>query len=344
MKKSDKPVNEKKKRRKGFFVIILALVIILVAVVGLGVMKKIGGPGVNGNTSGRSGFSRPGAKFGPGGGSGSINEAEEIVFAVNTTKAVLGPIADYFEINGEVVTASSVDTYAETQGILARLYVNLGDYIRKGQVIAEIDPSRPGLNYALSPVKARVSGTITALPLNQGDTVSPQLPVATIGDLNRLQVITAIPERFISRIRLDMPAEVYLEAWPGHVIPLKVDEINPVVNAESRTLGIKLDVPRGQDRIKPGMYAEIRLTTDEKDNVIKIPADSVLRRLGEVFVYIVVDDKAVKSIVIPGITLGGVVEIIQGINEGDKVVYQGQTLLEDGVKVRIIREVQVVNQ
>ncbi len=328
MKRSDKPVKEKKKGRKGFLVIILVLVIILAAVVGLGVMKKLGTPG--------DGFSG----FGPK----TAEEPEDIVFAVNTTEAVLGPIADYFQINGEVVTASSVDTYADTQGILARLNVSLGDYVRKDQVIAEIDPSRPGLNYALSPVKARVSGTITALPLDQGDTVSPQFPVATIGDLNRLQVVTAIPERFISRIRIGMPAEIYLEAWPGHLISLTVSEMNPVVNSQSRTLEIKLNVPGGQDKIKPGMYAEIRLTTEEKDSVVKIPADSVLRRLGEVFVYVVEDDKALKQIVVPGITLGGVVEIIDGIKAGDKVVYQGQTLLEDGVKVRVIREVQVVGE
>ncbi|MCK5737332.1 MAG: efflux RND transporter periplasmic adaptor subunit, partial [Spirochaetaceae bacterium] len=144
----------KKKGRKGFIVIIVVLIVILAIVVGLGVMKKLGAD-------------VPGAKFGPG-KSKSTEESEEIIFAVNTTLAVVGPIADYFEINGEVVTSSSVDTYAETQGILARIHTGLGDYVREGQVIAEIDPSRPGLNYALSPVKARVSGTITALPLNQG--------------------------------------------------------------------------------------------------------------------------------------------------------------------------------
>ncbi|MCK5737340.1 MAG: efflux RND transporter periplasmic adaptor subunit, partial [Spirochaetaceae bacterium] len=132
--------------------------------------------------------------------------------------------------------------------------------------------------------------------------------------------------------------------WPGHVIPLRVSEINPVVNAQTRTMEIKLDIPGGQNKVKPGMYAEIRLTTDEKDNVIKIPADSVLRRLGQIFVYVVENDNAVKKIVVPGITLGGVVEIIEGIEAGDKVVYQGQTLLEDGVKVRVIREIQVVSE
>jgi membrane fusion protein (multidrug efflux system) len=315
----------KKKGRIGFIVIILVLVLALVAVIGIGVIKKSGGP------EGR-----------PGQGE-QAEVPEEVVFAVNTTESVLGPIADYFEINGEVVTASSVDTYADTQGILARLYVGLGDYVREGQIIAEVDPSRPGLTYALSPVKARVSGTVTAVHMDRGDAVNPQTPVATIGDLNRLQVITAIPERFISRIRLGMPAEVRLEAWPGQVIRLEVDEIDPVVDPSSRTMEIKMDIPPNQQIAKAGMYAEIRLTTDEKDAVVKVPADTVLRRLGDTFVFVVEGDTAYKRNVVPGITLGGVVEIIDGIDAGEKVVYQGQTLLEDGVKVRIVREIQVVD-
>lgn len=308
----------KKKGRTGFLVIILVLVVVLIAVIGLVVIKKSRDAG------------------------GPADAPEEVVFAVNTTEAVLGPIAEYFEINGEVVTASSVDTYADTQGILARLYVGLGDYVQEGQVIAEVDPSRPGLTYALSPVKARVSGTVTSVHMDRGDVVNPQTPVATIGDLNRLQVITAIPERFISRIRLGMPAQIRFEAWPGQVINLEVDEIDPVVDPSSRTMEIKMDIPPNQQIAKAGMYAEIRLTTDEKDAVVKIPADTVLRRLGETFVFVVEGDIAYKRSVVPGITLGGVVEILGGIEAGEKVVYQGQTLLEDGVQVRIVREIQVV--
>ena len=266
---------------------------------------------------------------------------EEVVFAVNTTSVILGPISDYFRISGEIVAASSVETYADAQGILARMYVELGDYVRAGDVIAEVDPSRPGISYALSPVKARVSGTITSLPLDRGDAVTAQISVATIGDLTRLQAKTAIPERFVSRIREGMKAEVSLEAWPGHVIPLTVTEVDPVMNNTSRTLGISMDIPPGNTRVKAGMYADILLVTDEKEQVLKVPADTVLRRLGEVFVYVVNGDKAEKRLVVPGITLDGWAEILNGLSAGDNVVYQGQTLLEDGVNVRVIRDVNL---
>ncbi len=319
--------SRKKKGNRGFLIVIIILVIILLAAAALGVKTIIGKK--NGAASG--------ALFGA---PAETAAEQEVVFAVNTTESVFGPIADYFETNGEVITASSVDIYADTQGILARLYVGLGDFVRKGQIIAEVDPSRPGLNYTLSPVKARVSGTITSIPLNIGDAVSPAVPVATIGDLNKLQVVCAIPERFISRIRLGMNAEIELEAWPGQSIPLKVNEVNPVVDASSRTLEIKMDIPAGEGKAKAGMYAKVRLTTDEKDRVVKIPADTVLRRLGETFVFVVNGERAEKRLVVPGIVLGDIVEIVSGLEAGEKVVYQGQTLLEDGVKVRVVREVQ----
>ena len=79
------------------------------------------------------------------------------------------------------------------------------------------------------------------------------------------------------------------------------------------------------------MYAEILLTTDKKDSVVKIPADTIIRRMGETFVYVVENDRAVKKIIRAGITLEGVVEVLSGLNSGEKIVYQGQTLLEDGV-------------
>jgi len=271
--------------------------------------------------------------------------AEEVVVLtpVITTRAVSGSIADFFQTNGEVVSASTVDTYADARGILARLYVELGDYVRANQTIAEVDPSQPGLTYALSPVRARVSGTITSLPFNRGDAVSTQTPIATIGDLSRLQVVADIPERYISRIRIGLPTDIHLEAWPEHAISVRVDEINPVVNPASRTMEIRMDIPGGDSRAQAGMYAEVILTIEEKEGVVKIPTDTVLRRLGDVFVFVIEDDIAVRKPVVLGISQDGFVEVLEGIEAGENVVIQGQSLLEDAVKVRILPGLQAVS-
>ena len=104
-----------------------------------------------------------------------------------------------------------------------------------------------------------------------------------------------------------------------------------------------MNIPPNHEVAKAGMYAEIRLTTEEKAEVVKVPADTVLRRMDEIFVYVIDGDVARKRIVVPGITLGGIVEIVEGLEAGEKVAYQGQTLLEDGVNVRVVRDLKVID-
>jgi membrane fusion protein (multidrug efflux system) len=115
-------------------------------------------------------------------------EQKETTFAVTTTEAVSGQIKDLLNVNGDVIPDSSVDFYSDISRKLIRLNVGLGDYVSKNQVIVEVDPSRPGMSYTASPVKATVSGTVTSMPFDIGATISPQVPVARIGNLTNLQV------------------------------------------------------------------------------------------------------------------------------------------------------------
>ena len=112
----------------------------------------------------------------PGGTKAAAKTAQgetPTVFAVNTTKAVLGQINDYIELNGDVETKSSVDIYADTSGKLVRLPISVGDRITKDQVIAEVDPSRPGSNFVASPVKSPITGIHHQHPRVRGEYRDP---------------------------------------------------------------------------------------------------------------------------------------------------------------------------
>ena len=310
----------KKKKRPGRIVLIILLILIIVA----GIITFL---------TGREG--------GPNRGKPGIEEAGETVFAVTVTDAVSGHIRDLLEVNGDVIPDSSVDLYADNSGKLARLYVELGDYVRKGQIIAEVDPSKPGMSYTANPVKAEISGTVTSLPFDIGDTVSTQVPVATIGKLQHLQVRTYIPERFISRISLGMKADLSFEAYPGEEFSAEVSELSPVVDELSRTMEIKMDLTDESGKIKAGMYAKISLITEVKENIVRIPSDCIMDRFGETFVFVMDgDEKVARRIVKEGIRIGGVSEITEGLDEGETIIYQGQTLLDDGAPVKVVRSTQ----
>lgn len=288
----------------------------------------------------------PGRPGGEGGNESQVDDTTDdvvrgrnvdTVFAVNVTPAVRGAINDYIEVNGDVQTTASIDVYSDAAGDIARLYVRIGQYVRADQVIAEVDPSRPGQNFVLSPVKAPIAGTITRLPVRVGSKVTQSAPIAEVSRTTELEIVVQIAERFISKVREGLPAIVRLDAYPEREFDAVVRELNPVVDPLTRTLEVKLSFNGVAEVVRPGMFAEVRIITEEKDDIVKVPADVVIRRFGEEFVFVVTDDGvANRRIVNPGIEIDNILEITDGLSEGELVVYQGQNLLEDGSSVRVI--------
>lgn len=267
------------------------------------------------------------------------DEKAETIFAVNAYKAVPRTLDDYLEFGGNVQAASSVDIFPDVQsGKISKLYVKIGDKVKKDEVVAEVDASRPGMDYKSSPVKAPVSGTITSFPLNVGSTVSAQTSIGKISSTGKLEIKTNVAERFISRISMYQKAELTFDAYPGEKFPATLVEIDPVLDTSSRTLGIKLIQEPTDSRLRAGMYARIKLVTDSKKNTIVIPNNVVVTRNEEDIVYIIdPQTNTVKaSPVKKGIRVDDKQEITMGIAPGDLVVIKGQALLTDGAKVNIV--------
>ncbi len=294
-----------------------------------------------------AGCGRPSAAKDPA-GAGTVDPRTQpgTVFAVNITRAVEGQINDYIELNGDVETRSSVDIFADTTGKLSRLAIRVGDRVARDQVIAEVDPSRPGMVFVVSPVKSPIAGTVTAIPNQVGATITLGTSVARITTTDQLQIRTEIAERFISRISVGLDAVVSFEAFPELSLPARVTEVSPVVDPASRTLEMKLVLTQPDGRIKAGMFAGIKIITEHKAGVVKLPADAVVRRFDQSYVFVVVPSPqsetgfaVERTPVVPGIRIDNELEIVRGLQAGQDVVIQGQTLLEDKSKIRIVATV-----
>ncbi|MDR0642040.1 MAG: efflux RND transporter periplasmic adaptor subunit [Treponema sp.] len=265
------------------------------------------------------------------------------VFAVNTTSPAQGQIRDYLALSGDIVAGSTVDTYSEAAGKITRLYVGAGSVVRKGDPIALVDPSRPGMNYVESVVRAPIGGTVVSLPAQLGMTISQQVSLAKIAGGGGLEIKLYVAERFISRIRLRQPCEITLDAWPGEIFRGTVHEIAPTVDPASRTMEVRVNVDNRDAKLKAGMFAKVRLITEIKENIVKIPANALVERFGESFVFVVEANYdsgegfvARRRNVSPGILIDGVLEITEGLSPADEIIVRGQTLLQDGARVNII--------
>ncbi len=262
----------------------------------------------------------------------------ETVFSVNAENPSRENISESLRINGDVVTENSVEIYPDTSGKLVKRSVSIGDYVSKGDVIAKVDPSKPGTVYEESPVESTISGTVTKLPGSIGDTVTAQSSIATIGDLENLQIQVFIPEKYLSWIKSGLKGEAEFTAYPGKGVAVHIAEVSPVLDSDSRTIRVKLSFDNFDSRtVKAGMFASVSIFTRISENTLTVPSSSVLDSGKGSYVYVVEGDKAIIRYVEIGLASETKTEILSGIDGNDDVIVSGQSLLSDGASVKIIR-------
>ncbi|MDR1149095.1 MAG: efflux RND transporter periplasmic adaptor subunit [Spirochaetaceae bacterium] len=282
----------------------------------------------------------PGASGGPGGPA----QPSQPVFAVSTITVETGKMTDYLMLSGDMIAGSSVDVYSDTAGTITRRYVSIGAVVQKGQPIAEVDPSQPGMQYMASVVTAPISGIVSTLSGQVGMKIGLNSSIAVISGGGGLEIQLYVAERFIYQIRMGLPCEITLDAYPDDSFRGRISEISPVVDTSSRTMMIKVNVDNPGNKLKAGMFANVNIITEEKENVISVPENTILQLSNQQFVYTVVDDTtdssakiAKKIVVTTGLNVDGETEITNGLQAGDQIVARGQTSLTDGSRVNVIQ-------
>jgi len=172
-------------------------------------------------------------------------------------------------------------------------------------------------------------------------TISQAVPLARISGGGGLEIRLHVAERFISRISLNQPCEITLDAYPGEIFRGSVSEVSPTVDAASRTMEIKISVENQGSRLKAGMFAKVRVITEQKENIVKIPVTAMINRFGEQYVFVVDSSDPAAPVaqrrpIVQGIQIDGVLEVPQGLAPNEEVVVRGQTLLEDGSRINIV--------
>jgi len=256
---------------------------------------------------------------------------------VRITPVSSGTIEQSVIINGEILARNQVTIFPTVGGKLSESFIVIGSRVNRGDTVAMIDPSRPGENFSSSPVISTVSGTVIQAPFSIGDTLTTQSGIFIVGDLSSLLVETHVPERFVASVARGMRAVLWFEAIGGELFNAEVTEISPVLDPVSRTLRIRLSFLNYDPRIRAGMFATISLVTNRKVNIPVIQRASIINTYGSWIVF-TVDEKNIarRQEVTLGIENEELVEILSGVELGDRVVSAGQNFLSDGDLVRIV--------
>ncbi len=282
-----------------------------------------------------SGKSLPGF---PGQQGGLSLEDQIETVPVKTMPVTAGTLEDYIRISGDVKAASSIEVYPDVAGTLSSITVHTGEFVQAGSSLALVDPSRPGADYSKSPVEAPISGTVTEIFTDEGETVSTSVPVLKIGRLDSLEVKTWVSEKYVNRVETGQTAWITTDAIPGRSIKARVSMVYPVVDTTSRTMEIRLALTGNTSGLKAGMLADITLVLETKENSLKVPESAVIERSGGTYVFVVSGSSVSMTEVETGLTVDGISEITSGLNEGDTIVFSGMSMLTDGTAIRVISE------
>jgi multidrug efflux pump subunit AcrA (membrane-fusion protein) len=276
-----------------------------------------------------------------GGQSGGQPSGQAALNAITVTaKTMAGEtIRQTVKLNGDVSSRSEVSIYPDTGGKITQIVKEAGDAVRVGDVIAYIDPSRPGAAYVQSPVLATVAGTIIDMPVRSGDTVTAQTIIAVVGSLNDLKITVYVAEKYSAYLRRGLPAFVSFSSAPGESFEAVVSTVSPIVNSKNRTIETTLSLSKSDARIKQGMFATVNLVIREERNTMVLPSSALKNYNGDPVVYLI-DERGIahRLPVSTGLSNDTEIQILSGIAAGDRVITAGA--VTDGSPVRVAETTQ----
>ncbi len=216
---------------------------------------------------------------------------------------------------------------AEAQVAAARSAVATGE--------TQVAQARKALSDTV--ILAPISGYISDRVADLGEFITPNAPntkIATIVRTSSLRLRIDVPEASVGKVAVGQSISMQTSAYPDRSFAGTVVRILPNVSATARTLTVEAEVPNGDGLLKPGQFATVRITQSQAENAVMVPASAVKTEGDTSKVFVVKDGAARERLVQLGLLEGDLIQIKQGVAEGDTVAITNLNELYDGVMVR----------
>jgi len=282
------------------------------------------------------------------------------------------------------VQAEAVNNIApQTGGRIRKINVEVGDYVVKGQILAEMDRlqldqlelqvqndeieyerlkglyneggvSQSDFEAAELGYKVRrtnlenvrentilrspITGFVSARNFDAGDLFSMSAPLFTVQQVTPVKLLVGISESEYSLVKKGDQVTLTVDAIPGRTFNGKIGRLYPTIDAATHTFKAEVTVPNTDRVLRPGMYARVKVNFGTRRSVV-VPDQCLVKQegTGTRFIYVLQEDGTVRYLPVKtGRHIGTEYEIIEGLQDGWKVVVKGQAALRDGVKVNVL--------
>ena len=185
-------------------------------------------------------------------------------------------------------------------------------------------------------IRAPIDGVVSERYVKIGTTIRVGDRAFKVTSFEPLVAYMHVPEREYRQIRAGQPVAIDIDALAGERIFAEVTRISPVVDPQTGTFKITIEIRDEERRIKPGMFGRMSIVYDVHENVLQIPRSAVIEDRGDETIFIVENGEAVRRVVQTGYGSEGMVEITDGLGDEDEVVTVGHVGLKPGAKVKVI--------
>ena len=213
---------------------------------------------------------------------------------------------------------------------------------------AALEVSRAKLSLAQATLQrlqvlAPFDGITGLKQINVGDYLKDGADMVNVEDIDAVLLDFRLPERFQARVRAGQKAQLTVDALPGRPFTAIVQAVDPLIEANGRSVGVRGCIDNRQQQLRPGMFARVNAVFGSRENALVIPEEAIIPQGGRTFVVkVVAGDKpdvrvSERVAVKVGLRQPGKVEILEGLSAGDTVVTAGhQRLQKDGTPVRVV--------
>jgi RND family efflux transporter MFP subunit len=205
---------------------------------------------------------------------------------------------------------------------------------------AEVERAKASLAIArLKLSKTKITSPLACVVkekrVSAGDFVKNGTSLLVIIQSNPIKLRFTVPEKDVGRLKMNQEVILKVDGFPGSEFKGKVNIIFPNVEEKTRTLQVEALVPNNNGILKPGLFAKVILYTSGERDTIVVPVTALLYEAEKVKVFIIEGDRAKEREVKLGSKYGELMEIIDGVKEGEKIVAIGQQNLSEGAKVSV---------
>ena len=185
-------------------------------------------------------------------------------------------------------------------------------------------------------IRAPIDGVVAERLVKLGNTISEGDALFKVTSLEPLVAYLHVPEREYRHIDPGQPVGIEIDALADGTIVAAVSRVSPVIDPQTGTFKITVEIVDKERRIKPGMFGRIGVIYDVHEDALQIPRSAIIEDQGTASVFVIEGDRAIRRPVDTGYSNRGMVEITTGVQDDEQVVTVGQASLKQDSRVTVI--------